>query len=144
VRLTFTGVVIAGLVTSVAILGLDRAGGLRDRPAPAQTAAPVSPPRPAPAPIVAAAPRFVTDERPEELPPGEHRELVFYACTACHGFKIVNQQGQTKQQWDSTIDFMIERHKMPVPSAVDRAAMVEYLAASFPQRRRAPANPFLR
>jgi hypothetical protein len=41
-----------------------------------------------------------TDESPEDLPAGNGREETFYACTACHGFKIVAQQGLTRGGWD--------------------------------------------
>src|SRR4029079_13744516 len=33
------------------------------------------------------------DESPEEFPAGAGREETFYACTACHGFKLISQQG---------------------------------------------------
>ena len=34
-----------------------------------------------------------TDEAPEDYPAANGREETFYACTACHGFKLVAQQG---------------------------------------------------
>ena len=45
-----------------------------------------------------------TDETPEDLPAGDGREETFYACTACHGFKIVAQQGLTRTQWDDSLN----------------------------------------
>lgn len=87
------------------------------------------------------------DEAPEEYPDRPGREEAFYGCTACHGFKIVAQQGQTRRQWDETIDFMIARHAMPKPDDADRTLILDYLEAAFPPR--APAargwqNPFLK
>jgi mono/diheme cytochrome c family protein len=86
------------------------------------------------------------DENPEDFPPGEGREETFYACTACHGFKLVAQQGMTRAQWDDSIDLMIRRHNMPPPDDKDRAVVLNYLEAVYPPR--APAarggwqNPF--
>ena len=36
------------------------------------------------------------DESPEEFPAGTGRDETFYACTACHGFRLVAQQGMTR------------------------------------------------
>ena len=44
---------------------------------------------------VAQSPAFTpSDEKPEDYPAGAGRDETFYACTPCHGFKIVAQQGQ--------------------------------------------------
>ena len=40
------------------------------------------------------------DETPEQYPGGENRDDTFYFCTACHGFKIVAQQGMSRGRWD--------------------------------------------
>ena len=53
------------------------------------------------------------DESPEDFPAGAGRDETFYACTACHGFKLVAQQGMTRAQWDDSINLMIRRHNMP-------------------------------
>jgi hypothetical protein len=87
------------------------------------------------------------DETPEEYPDRPGREETFYACTACHGFKLVAQQGQSRRQWDETIDFMQDKHTMPAIEGDDRKLILDYLEASFPPRG-APAgrgwqNPFL-
>ena len=87
------------------------------------------------------------DETPEEFPAAPGRDEAFYGCTACHNFKLVAQQGMDRRQWDDTITFMIEKHNMPKPEDKERAVILDYLAAAFPQR--APArgggwqNPFL-
>lgn len=38
------------------------------------------------------------DESPEEFPAGAGRDETFYACTACHGFKLVTQQGMNRNR----------------------------------------------
>ena len=36
------------------------------------------------------------EESPEEFAAGAGRDETFYACTACHGFRLVAQQGLTR------------------------------------------------
>ena len=95
-------------------------------------------------PAAAQAPAFTPrDESPEDYPAAEGREQTFYACTPCHGFKIVAQQAQTRQQWNDTLDWMTQRHAMPPPSDGDRKILLDYLAAAFPARApRGWQNPF--
>ena len=84
------------------------------------------------------------DESPEDYPAGAGRDDAFYACTACHGFKLVAQQGQNRRQWDDTINWMAEKHNMPKLEGKDRETVLNYLEATYPPR--APGgwqNPFL-
>lgn len=97
---------------------------------------------------VAAQPTTFTprDEDVEELPAGAGRDETFYACTACHNFKLVAQQGMSRQRWDETLSWMTEKHGMPALEGQDRDLILDYLAATYPQT--APAaggwqNPFL-
>ncbi len=93
-------------------------------------------------PAAAPSPRSTRSRR--IIRPGRGREDTFYACTACHGFKLVAQQGQTRRQWDDTLDWMTERHKMPPPRDADRKVILDYLEAAFPPRTapRGWQNPF--
>jgi hypothetical protein len=95
----------------------------------------------------AQAPAFrPTDETPEELPEGRGREETFYACTACHNFKLVAAQGLTRAQWDDSLSWMTTRHNMPDIQGAERALILDYLEKHYPPR--APArvggwkNPF--
>lgn len=98
------------------------------------------------APAMAQSTFTPSDESPEDFPAGAGRDETFYACTACHGFKLVAQQGMTRTQWDDSINLMIRRHNMPPPDDKDRAVLLGYLEATYPPR--APAarggwvNPF--
>jgi hypothetical protein len=74
------------------------------------------------------------DEAPEDFPQGVHRDDTFYARTACHGFKLVAQQGMNRRQWDESISLMVSKHGMPAPEAADRAKILDYLEAAFPPR----------
>jgi hypothetical protein len=50
----------------------------------------------------------------------------------------------TRERWDQTIDWMMERHGMPEIDTGDRTLIVDYLAQAFPSRQRGRSNPFLR
>ena len=98
---------------------------------------------------IAAAQTFTPrDESPEDYPAGVGRDDTFYACTACHGFKLVAAQGQNRRQWDDTINWMSEKHGMPKLEAKERDIVLNYLEAAFPPR--APSggggfqNPFMK
>ena len=100
-----------------------------------------------PAGALAQTPQFAPrDENPEDFPAGAGRDDTFYACTACHNFKLVAQQGMTRAQWEDSINLMIRRHNMPPLDARDRGVVLNYLETAYPPR--APAarggwqNPF--
>jgi mono/diheme cytochrome c family protein len=86
------------------------------------------------------------DESPEEFVAAPGRDETFYACTACHGFKLVAQQGMTRAQWEDSINLMIRRHGMPPPDDKDRAVILGYLETAYPPRaptgRGGWQNPF--
>jgi len=98
------------------------------------------------APVMAQTTFTPRDESPEEFVAGEGRTETFYACTACHGFKLVAQQGMTRAQWEDSISLMVRRHGMPPLDDKDREIVLNYLEAAYPPR--APAgrggwvNPF--
>jgi mono/diheme cytochrome c family protein len=86
------------------------------------------------------------DESPEEFPAGPGRDETFYTCTACHGFKLVAQQGMSRRQWEETLTLMNEKHGMPALDAKDRETVLGYLEAAYPPRTPAGGgwqNPFL-
>lgn len=85
-------------------------------------------------------------ETVEDLPVGKGQEETFYACTACHGLALVKAQGMDRRQWNDSVQFMIDRHKMAELPAEDRELIVEYLARHYPPRAlqsRGWQNPFL-
>jgi len=89
-----------------------------------------------------------TDESPEDLPAGNGRDETFYTCTACHGFKIVAQQGMTRTQWDDSLNWMTSRHGMNPLQGADRKTILDYLEANYPPTMpaggRGSPNPFLK
>jgi mono/diheme cytochrome c family protein len=137
---------VIGLTATFLLLAFDRAGELRNDqyvyvpPAPKVAAvapAAVDPDKGKPPPH---------NDKVEDLPEGKNRELTFYTCTACHGVTLIKAQGLTRELWDSTIDLMLEKHRMPPIKAAERAEIVDYLAEHFPPRRkgRGNDNPFLK
>jgi hypothetical protein len=103
----------------------------------------------APASALAQAPQQFTPqaEDPEAFPDGPGRDDAFYACGACHAFKLVASQGFSRERWDETIDLMTERHGMPKLDGKDRELILNYLAKTFPpkpQQNRGFQNPFLK
>ena len=97
----------------------------------------------APAPAPAFAP---SEERPDDFPEGPGREETFYACTACHNFKLVAAQGLTRAQWDDSLTWMTTRHNMADIQGADRALILDYLEKTFPPKSPLRAggwrNPF--
>ena len=77
------------------------------------------------APAIAQTTFTPRDESPEEFAAGAGRDETFYACTACHGFKLVAQQGMTRAQWEDSINLMIRRHNMPPLDDKDRDSGAE-------------------
>jgi hypothetical protein len=86
------------------------------------------------------------DERPEDLPEGAGREETFYACTACHNFKLVAAQGLSRAQWDDSLTWMTTRHNMADIQGADRDLILDYLEKHYPPRAPSRAggwrNPF--
>lgn len=89
-----------------------------------------------------------TDESPEDLPAGNGREETFYACTACHGFRLVSAQGMTRTQWDDSLNWMTARHGMNPLEGADRKLILDYLETHYPPTAsaggRGSPNPFLK
>jgi hypothetical protein len=100
---------------------------------------------PAPGSIAQSTSERPVEEQPEQYPDGPNREETFYFCTACHGFKIVAQQGMSRARWDETFDVMVTRHNMPDVQGADRDRMLDYLEGAFPERRQPGGwkNPFV-
>jgi mono/diheme cytochrome c family protein len=98
------------------------------------------------APAIAQTTFTPRDESPEEFAAGAGRDETFYACTACHGFRLVAQQGMTRAQWEDSINLMVRRHNMPPLDDKDREKVLSYLEAAYPPRapagQRGWVNPF--
>jgi hypothetical protein len=98
-------------------------------------------------PAVVPAQQFVPrDENPEDFPVGAGRDDTFYACTACHGFKLVAQQGMNRRQWEESIQLMVDKHGMPPLPEKEQKIVLDYLEKTYPPRAQEPGrgwqNPF--
>lgn len=142
-QLNITHVVVIALTAVFVLVAMDRTGELRG-PQPAWV------PQAVPAPVAAVDPDKGKppphNDTVEDLPAGKGRDTTFYACTACHGVALIKAQGLTRDLWDSSIDLMVERHRMPAPKPEERAEVLDYLAEQFPPRRkgRGSDNPFFK
>lgn len=89
-------------------------------------------------------PAAPAEEVPDQYPPHPYREDAFYFCSACHSFKLVAAQGMSRQRWDESLTWMVERHNMPDVQGEDRRKILDYLSAAFPERTRPRGwkNPF--
>lgn len=85
------------------------------------------------------------EERVEDLPVGHGRDETFGLCGACHAYKVVSNQGLSRESWDETLTWMTERHNMPPLEGDDRKTILDYLATAHPPRKSAGGfkNPFL-
>jgi hypothetical protein len=91
----------------------------------------------------APAPAFTPkDERVEDLPEGPGRDETFDMCTACHGYRLVSNQGMTRDKWDETLTWMTERHGMSDIQGAARARILDYLATHYPPKAPARAGGF--
>lgn len=93
-------------------------------------------------------PQFVPQaEDPDSYPDGPGRDDAFYACGGCHAFRVVANQGLSRERWNETISYMTERHGMPKLEGKDRELILNYLAKTYPPKtdqNRGFQNPFLK
>jgi hypothetical protein len=92
-------------------------------------------------------PQFIPgDENPEDFPAGAGRDDTFYACTACHGFKLIAQQGMNRRQWEDSLQLMTDKHGMPPLPDKEKKVVLDYLEATYPPHTPAQSpgwqNPF--
>jgi hypothetical protein len=82
------------------------------------------------------------DERIEDLPDTPGRDETFGLCVACHGYRIVSNQGMSRERWDETLTWMTERHNMPDLQGADRDLILDYLARHHPPKAPSRAGGF--
>lgn len=82
-----------------------------------------------------AGPAAAQDEEWDNLPPGEHRELVFALCSGCHSAKLVAQQGLNRQRWESLLDWMVEDQGMAELDAETETLVLDYLESELGEDR---------
>lgn len=73
-------------------------------------------------------------EDPESFPDLPGRDEAFGFCAACHAFRLVASQGMTRDQWIVSLNWMTERHGMPVLEPADRKVVLDYLEKAFPPK----------
>lgn len=85
------------------------------------------------------------EEKVEDLPDHPGRDETFGLCAACHAYRIVSNQGLSRERWDETLTWMSERHNMPPLEGEDRKVILDYLATAHPPKANTGGfkNPFL-
>lgn len=79
-----------------------------------------------------------TKQDPDFLPPGPGKDLVVKYCVSCHSIRNVTAKRGTKEEWNQTVDKMIE-HGAPLSDA-EADTVVQYLSASFGPSAAKPAE----
>src|SRR5262245_28271861 len=79
-------------------------------------------------------------ESAEAYPDLPGRDETFGFCTGCHNFKLVADQGMSRDAWSDTLDWMVKRQGMVDIQGEPRDLMLDYLAKAFPAQRRAPGG----
>ncbi|MEX2628940.1 MAG: hypothetical protein WD341_03305 [Tistlia sp.] len=87
------------------------------------------------APLIFAQPAAAQDEEWENLPPGEHRELVFALCSGCHSAKLVAQQGLSRTRWQKLLVWMVEEQGMAELDPETETQVLDYLEAELGEDR---------
>jgi hypothetical protein len=54
-------------------------------------------------------------------------EITYYACSACHSFKLVAQQGLSKESWREVLVWMVEEQEMEPMEPSDFLVTLNYL-----------------
>jgi len=66
-----------------------------------------------------------------DWPEGPGREEAGYLCAACHSLRMVTQQGLSRDDWDETLDWMVEEQEMEALEAEERELILSYLSQHF-------------
>ena len=85
--------------------------------------------------FVASSPALAQDDDYDGLPPGEHRDLVYGYCSACHSAQLVSQQGLSRKRWDDLLVWMVDEQGMYPIEEPDRTQVLDYLATELGEDR---------
>lgn len=65
------------------------------------------------------------------IPSGKGQVEVFAFCSACHSMMIVKQQRLSRDDWEETLEWMVDEQGMdPLPEAI-QPMVLDYLAEHF-------------
>ena len=65
------------------------------------------------------------------MPDHPGKEVVFYACNACHSIRLVTQQRLPLERWDQLLDWMVAEQGMAELTAEERRVILQYLATQY-------------
>lgn len=81
--------------------------------------------------LVSAAAAQSTGDLLSQIPDGPGQEETYYLCSACHSFRLVWQQGLSRDSWDETLDWMVEEQGMAELEGDERSLILDYLSANY-------------
>jgi hypothetical protein len=71
---------------------------------------------------------------PVDFPDGPGRDETVTFCGACHSFRLVAAQGMTRERWDESLKWMVQRHNMPQLEQDELDVILNYLEKAFPPK----------
>ena len=69
------------------------------------------------------------------LPEGDGRAETYAFCSGCHSFRLVEQQGMNREQWDETLVWMVEEQGMPELEPSEQDLILDYLSRHYGETR---------
>ena len=70
-------------------------------------------------------------EEPTVFPAGEHRDEVFYFCTACHSSRLVRNQAMTRGAVGRDVNLDDRTPQYASAGGADRERFLDYLTQAF-------------
>ncbi len=78
----------------------------------------------------------------DDFPEDENKILVLQNCVLCHSESLVSQQEMKRDEWDTTLLWMENKHKLKFESKETRKKILDYLTSYFGPKTEAE-YPFL-
>lgn len=69
------------------------------------------------------------------LPEGKGRIETFAFCSSCHSLMIVKQQKLSREDWEETLEWMVDEQEMPELPETIKPLVLDYLAKHFGQEK---------
>lgn len=77
--------------------------------------------------IAPGGPALAEEDELGGIPRGPGAEETYYLCSACHSFRLVAQQGLSRERWAEALVWMVEEQEMEQPEPADLELMIAYL-----------------
>ena len=78
--------------------------------------------------IAPGGPALADEDELGGIPRGPGAEETYYLCSACHSFRLVAQQGLSRESWEEALVWMVEEQEMEEPEPAELQLILDYLA----------------